>query len=538
MVTMAGVEVAIARHAFRRIRFPALAWGAVFGATAAAAALSYASSFPTVASRLQIAATTGRDTGLAVLLGPVAGIGTVGGYTAYKCFAFVTTIGAVWALLTTTRSLRGEEDSGRWQLVLSGPTRPPRATAATILALGCGVVALIATTTVIVLLAGRDSDLAWGPGASLTYGASLAIPPGFFVAVGAVASQLGRTRRVANGVGMAVLALAFVLRMIADTGSQAAWLLWSTPFGWTERVRPFTENDLWPLVPAAAAIAVLCLTAGALAARRDVGEGVLASRDVGASRAIGLRTPLGLAARLEFPALAAWFGGAIAAALALSVIAKIAVGSLPDSVSRLLDNLGAHGSFLDKYLGVAFLLVATIVALIPAATLGAAAAEETSGRLVHVLAGPASRAAVFAGRLGLSALVVTASGVAAGAAMWVGAASQGLPIGFGSTLGAGLNVVPTALVALGVGALVLAVAPRFAAAAGYAVVAGSLILDLVASMVGPAGWVKYGSVFHYLRLAPSQQIDLLNLAITTAAAALLCGVATVTFSRRDVPVGP
>ena len=45
-------------------------------------------------------------------------------------------------------------------------------------------------------------------------------------------------------------------------------------------MRPFTANDPWPLLPAVAATVVLGVTAAVLASRRDVGDGVLASRDV------------------------------------------------------------------------------------------------------------------------------------------------------------------------------------------------------------------------------------------------------------------
>ena len=69
---------------------------------------------------------------MSILLGPISAIDTVGGYTVYKRFVFLTTIGAVWGLLTATRLLRGEEDTGRWHLVLAGSDAPGRATLATL----------------------------------------------------------------------------------------------------------------------------------------------------------------------------------------------------------------------------------------------------------------------------------------------------------------------------------------------------------------------------------------------------------------------
>jgi hypothetical protein len=76
-----GPDTAIATSAFKRVWIGATVCAVAFGATAASSALSYVSSFPTEASRQQILATTGRDAGLSVLLGPVSSIGTVGGYT-------------------------------------------------------------------------------------------------------------------------------------------------------------------------------------------------------------------------------------------------------------------------------------------------------------------------------------------------------------------------------------------------------------------------------------------------------------------------
>src|SRR3954452_16370876 len=92
----------VSSRSFREVRLGALVWGLVIGATVAASALTYASSFPDVASRLQLAATTGRDNGIAILLGPVSSIDTVGGYTVYKCFITATTVGALWALFAAT----------------------------------------------------------------------------------------------------------------------------------------------------------------------------------------------------------------------------------------------------------------------------------------------------------------------------------------------------------------------------------------------------------------------------------------------------
>ena len=99
-----SAELALARRSLRQVVAGATIVGLTFGGTAASSALAYATTFTTVAEREQIASTTAGDRGLTILMGPVSGIGTIGGYTVYKGFVFLTTIGAIWAVLALTAS--------------------------------------------------------------------------------------------------------------------------------------------------------------------------------------------------------------------------------------------------------------------------------------------------------------------------------------------------------------------------------------------------------------------------------------------------
>ena len=180
---------------------------------------------------------------------------------------------------------------------------------------------------------------------------------------------------------------------------------------------------------------------------------------------------------------------------------------------------------MRQYFGVAFLLVATVVALLPAGQVGAAGEEETSGRLVHVLTGATRRRDWFVGRLALTAAGVVAAGALSGLAAWAGARSQGVHIGLATMVGAGLNVVPTALVALGIGAVVLSIAPRAASRSVYGVVTWSLLIDLAASLISGLQWLEHLSVFHYMALAPAQDPQPLTIVLTLVLALGLCAVA-------------
>jgi ABC-2 type transport system permease protein len=137
-------------------------------------------------------------------------------------------------------------------------------------------------------------------------------------------------------------------------------------------------------------------------------------------------------------------------------------------------------------------------------------------------------------RLALAATGIAVASVLAGIGAWLGARSQGVDLGFGAMVRSGINLVPTALVVLGVGAVMLAFAPRAATRTVYSVVAGSLIVDVLGSTVSGTRWLEHLSLFHYMALAPAQDLDPLTLIITVTVAVVLCTFATGIFARRDL----
>ncbi len=528
--------MAIARHAFRQLRVGAAAIGVTFGAVAASSALTYVTSFPTEASRRTLAASLGGDAGFSVLFGQVDAIGTVGGYTAYKCYVFLTTIGAVWAALAVTRLLRGEEEAGRWELVLAGRTNPARATMATLSGVAGAIGVLLIATTALTMVAGARPGVGFSLFGSAVFGLSVAVTPAVFAAVAALCSQLAQTRRLATTLSMGVFAFAFVLRMIGDSSPRSHWMLWATPLGWVELMRPFTANDLWPLVCAAVLIAVVCAAAVVLTSRRDVRDGVLATSAATGVRPFGLRSPLGLAARLNAPVLCGWAIAIAAVSFVFGIVAKAATSAVAESSSAnsALTKLGASGTGSAQYLGVVFLLIGAVLALVPASQIDSAREEEASGRLAQIVAGPPSRRRWLAGRLVLAAGAVVTMGCLAGTATWAGARSQGLHVGLASTITAGVNIVPTALLALAVGALALAMAPRTATVAVYVVVGWSLIIDLLGSLVTSLNGLTHLSLFHYVALAPAEDPHWAALATYTVVAACLASASVLLIGHRDL----
>jgi ABC-2 type transport system permease protein len=490
----------------RRAARGGLLWGAVTAFIVASSVEGFVSAYPTLESRQQLARTLGLNKGVQVLLGTPHRIDTVAGFTSWRSLGIVIFVGAVWALLAATRLLRGEEDAGRWELLVAGQTTRRRAAAGAVAGLGAGLAVLFIVTALGVVAAGRLGASRFPLGACLFLSIALTAPAAIFLVVGALAAQLAPTRRQAATLAAGVFGAAFVLRVVADSAASLAWLRWLTPLGWVYELRPLTGSHLVPLVPLAVFTVGLAALAVHLAGRRDVGAGLLPAHDRAEARTTLLGGPFGLAVRLSRPGVLGWVAGVAG----LSVVFGLVAQSLATASSSLLDEafarLGARQSGPEAYLGMFFVIVGALIAFCAAAQVAATREEEAEGRLDALLVRPVSRTTWLAGRVAVSAGAVVALGLAAGVAGWAGTASQHAGIGLSRLLGAGLNIVPPALFVLGLGTLAHGLAPRLAGPLVYAVVASSFILNLVGMVGTSSRWLLDLSLFHHLALVPAASV--------------------------------
>jgi len=511
-------------------------WGYVFGLVFASSSLGYVSAYPHAAERARLSALFGSNAGLAALVGPARRLQTVPGYTEWKSFMFLAVVGAVWGLLTSTRLLRGEEDAGRWEVMLAGPTTPSRATASALAGLLAGACALWLVTGAIAAVVGHSAKVGIAAGPAFSFALAVVCPAVVFMAVGAVTSQLAANRRRAAGYAGVVLGAAYGIRLVADSGSGSAWMRWLSPLGWAEQIHPLTGTDASPLVPMAALTALGLAVAVSLARIRDVGSGILPAHDTGEAHLGLLGGTTGLAARLGGPLVAAWTVAIAATGLLVGAIAKQG-GSLlhtSTSVERVMGRLGTSAPGAKGYLGFVLLLVAWMVALAAVPHVTAARNEEADARLDNVLVRSMSRRHWLTGRIGIAVGAAVVGGLAAGLFTWIAAAADGAAVGFGSLLAAGIALVPPALCVLSAGILGFGVWPRATAVLCYGMLMWSLVLELIGGFFTTNHWLLDTSVFHHLNAAPAQGVDWTSAAVMVGAAALTTLAGMLAFSRRDL----
>jgi ABC-2 type transport system permease protein len=531
-----GASTVIARLTARRTARSGALWGLVFGLYVFSSVTSYATVAKTAAQRAKLAASLGTNAGLSAMLGTARRIDTVAGFTAWRALGVLSMVGAIWALLAATRLTRGEEDAGRWELLLAGQTTRRHASAQTMAGLAAGLASLWAVTAVLAVAIGRSSRANFTASGALFLSVALVASAAMFLAVGALCGQLAASRRQANGIAAAVFGAAYLLRMVADSGSGLGWFRWASPLGWVEELHPLTGSRPVALVPIAGLTILLGVFTAWLAGRRDLGASALPTRDTRRAHLGLLDGHVGLDVRLIQPVAIAWTAGLAVLGLVGGLVAQSASSAVSGSatVARAMARLGAHRGGAAAYLGIFFVIGAAAVAFAAAGQVVAIRNEEAGGYADNLFARPVGRVQWLIGRVAVASVLVVAAAVATGLAAWVGAASQHSGVPFADLARSGINLVPPALFVLGTGTLAYGLAPRAAATVTYAVVAWSLLLELVGSGLRLNHWLLDTSLFVHIAPAPAASPNWVGAAWLIALGALAAAVGAAASTRRDL----
>lgn len=521
---------AIFRRALRDARVRTIAFAYLFAGYSYIQPVGYRHAYPTLASRIAFAHSFAHNAGLRLFYGYPYDVTTVRGYTAWRVGGTLAIVAGVFGLLAAVRALRTEEDAGRMELVLSGAVGRHTAFTASMLAVAAGTALQWLAAFAGFALGGLPA----GGAAYLALVIASVVP--VLAGVGALASQLASTRRLALELGGVVVAAFWLARVIADTVGGAGWLRWLTPLGWAEEMRPFASPHPLVLLLPAATSALLLVAAARIAAVRDMGTGLLAARDTAPARTRLLSGPASAAFRGERTGLIVWTASVAGFAFIFGVVAdSVSSAGISKSIQRELAKLGT-GSIATPsgYLAFVFLFFILVVSLFACAQIGAARHEEADEQLETVLAQPVGRIAWLRGRLLLAAAAVVTLSALTGLFTWFGAAAGGVGVSLARTLEASVNCIPVALLFLGFGVLAYAALPRASAGISYGLVTIAFLWQLIGSVLGVPGWMVKLTPFAHVGLVPAQAFRPIAAAVMLGIGFAAAAAALTVFRRRDL----
>lgn len=526
MSTLQGTAPLL-RLMLRRDRVRLLAWIGGITLLVYVSAASTKGIYPTQAS-LDLAAATARDNPAALAFnGPDQALDTLGGQVAFQIGAFGLVMVGLMSLLLVGRATRGEEDSGRLELVRSMPVGRHAPLAAGLLAVLAALVAVGLLTTVSLVAVGLPAA------GSVVLGASYVALGLAFLGITALAAQVSENPRVATGSAGGILGIAFLLRAVGDIGGGA--LSWASPIGWAQKARPFAGEQWWPLALCVLVGGGLVATAVMVADRRDFDSGLVAPRPGPARATAGLSSSLGLSIRLHRAAVAWW--------TAACAVLGVTYGSLTEAIEEFVgdnqaieDMLAAAGaaSLTDSYLATSVLVIALLAAGPALQVLLRFRAEEVDHRAEAILATPTARTRWVGSNLAValagSGLALLAGGLGVGTAYAaVGGGREQVP----RLVGASLVHLPAVWLLAGVALLLFGWVPRWSAAA-WGALAGCLVIAMFGELLSLPALVRDLSPFQHVPALPADSFRALPAALLVLVASGLLVAGLAAFARRDL----
>jgi ABC-2 type transport system permease protein len=521
---------AVGRLVVRQVRRGALIVAGVCAGMSGLVAAQYRSTFQGEMSQQAVTALA-ENPAIRVLFGPAVALDDPGGFTVWRTGTPVLILAGVWLLLAAIRITRGEEDAGRWDLLLSGRARSIDVLVRCAATVAGSAVAISAAIGVALVAAGTDVE-----GAAV-YALGILGVTATFGAVGLAAGQVMPSRPSAVGLAIAVLGVALLLRMLSDGIAELSFASWFTPFGLIGQSAPYSQNRLLPLV-VLAGFAVIATAITLAAGRwRDVGGGWVPVRSHRDAHTLLLGSPAPFAMRRALRPTLGWAAGVGAYFLI--------VGALIASILEFFDKsprfaeLAAGAGFGDLgtasgFAAALFGLLAIPTGLYAVTRLASAVGDERANRSTLLLAAPVTRQRLLAALVLVTSVGVLALHVVAALGMWAGAALTGAPLGFGDALAGAINTAPIAWLALGAATLAYGWIPSAVTAVGALPVVGGFLLNVVADSTGAPQWVASASPFVHVAAAPAVPPNWPATSAMLVVGAILVGVGVIGYTRRDV----
>jgi ABC-2 type transport system permease protein len=536
----------------RDFRIAILGWGLGMGLLVYAVMSTVPSLIATPQARASLVSLAGSFSWLAE---PVA-IATPGGYVTWK-YGFTILIIAIWPLLACSRILRGEEERGSLDTLLSLPRGRVRIALEKLAAVWAALLGIGLLIALLTFVSGQRVGANFGFGGALIFGLNVALICGVFGSIALLLSQFTQERSTAAGWTGGLLVIFIVLDMVHRVYPGTDWLSHLSPVYYYNLSKPLVPSygtNAGALLVMLALSIVLSGVAIWLFARRDIGGTVAVpgflrrpERAVQLERALpvnawSLRSvytrSLGMIAVSTF-----WWTVGIAGFAAWMVfvdkqvetnLASLVQGSslLKEIVTKVGGSSQATNATLLSFLFVFLPLLLMAFAVTQASRW---AADEEDGRLELVLSTPQPRLQVLLGRFAALTTATIIIGAITLAASALAAVASGLQLDGSNLTAATLSIIPMGLLVAAIGYLF---SGWLRAAVDTGILSFLLVIWFFISFVGPdLNWpdaVLHLSALYYYGTPLLHGLPLGDMLGVLAVAIVALALATVRFVQKDI----
>ncbi|TMD41011.1 MAG: hypothetical protein E6I89_02130 [Chloroflexi bacterium] len=531
----------------RDFRIPILGWGLGLGFLMTAVFAAVPALLATPAARASIVAL---GPSFAWFADPIK-IDTPGGYATWK-YGLTVLVVALWPILAQSAMLRGEEERGTMDVLLSLPRGRFRVVIEKVAAMWSALVLMAVLVGLLAFAGARKSNVDISLVATIAYGLNLALISAVFGAIALLLAQFTSERRAAAGWTAGLLLVFVVLDMVHRVVPNTLWVSRLSPVYYFNLSKPLVPGygfDAGAMVLLLGLSIVLSGIAVWLFVRRDIGGVVLTRRERPAVRAAlpagdwSLRSVYlrGLA-MVAMPTV--WWTLGIAGFAAWMVIVvkqtEAQLKSLLQGSALGGDILKAGGGDVATNTTILSLLFVFLPLMLMAFAVTQAnrwAADEEDGRLEIVLSTPQSRLGVLLGRFAALTTATVTISVLTLATTSVASSITGIALDGGNLVAATLSMIPLGLLVAAIGYLL---SGWLSAAVDTGLISFLLLIWFFISFLGPGlSWPDASlrlSAFYYYGAPLLHGVQPADLAVIVVAAAVALALGSYRFVRKDIAV--
>jgi ABC-2 type transport system permease protein len=483
-------------------------------------------------------------------------IDTPGGYATWK-YGLTILLVAIWPILAETGMLRGEEERGSLDVLLSLPRTRARVALEKIAAMWTGLLAVGLLVALIAFGGGAKVNSGIGLGSAIAFGVNLALICGVFGAIALLLSQFTQERRAAAGWAAGLLLVFIVLDMVHRVVPNTVWLSALSPVYYFNLSKPlipgYGANGGAMLVMLALTV-VLSGAAVSLFVRRDVG-GVVAVRGLSPSqgstqprrqilqgswstRSIYSRSLAMIAVSTFWWTLAiAGFAGWMVVVVKQTEAQLITILQSSPLMRDFLKLGGSDAGTNATILSALFIFLPLLLMAFAVTQANRWSADEEDGRLELVLSTPQSRSRVLLGRFGALSTATVVISLITLATSAIAASATGLTLDAGNLAAATLSMIPLGLLVAAIGYLL---SGWLRAAVDTGLLSFVLVIWFFISFIGPGlSWPDATlrlSAFYYYGTPLLHGLQLTSTLGVLAVAAVALGLGALRFANKDIAV--
>lgn len=448
------------------------------------------------------------------------------GIIAWRVKMLAMIIVGIFNIFAMTKITRGEEESSRAEMLMSGVVgRQAPLAASAILCFASNIIMGL-------LMFATMTTCGLPVGGSLSLSLLLIVVSCLFAALGAVTSQLYSAKRMASSAAMGALGAFYFISFFNNLSSDNNLTSYFTPFRWFFIIRPFAGDHLGFLVVGVLSVAVFAYLALLLSSKRDVGAGMINPKTGRRDAVPGFRNEWALGWRQHCGMLFTW-------TIILGIVA-FGIGNVNALVSKMLQEQPTLASWMDMFgapeeafLSLMLYIISLFVAAYGILAAGRMYSEETDGRAESLFGTPMKRTSWMASHVLFTILGPFVILFVVGCATAIGSAVSGVGTGtFLSFLSASLIKLPAVLVMTGIVVLFFGMFPKIGVALSWSLFSLFIAIQLSWEMGILSETVFLLTPFGHVY--PTQPQTIQTFLALSAVALLLYAVGLIGFKRRDL----